>query len=78
MECPNCNETMKKGEVMSQTGVRIYWQPEEACQELNKMRLTKRGVENKGGVVLINSQSNIHGKLLAHICEKCKIVLMNY
>jgi len=78
MKCPNCQETMKKGEVMSQTGARIYWQPEEACQGINKMRFTKNGVENKGGVVLVNSQSNIHGELPAHICEKCKIVLISY
>ena len=78
MNCPNCNETMKKGEIMSTTGARIFWQPEEACKEWNKFRYTKSTIEKLGGVVLVNSQSNIHGTLTGYHCKECRKVLVEY
>ncbi|MCL2633975.1 MAG: PF20097 family protein [Oscillospiraceae bacterium] len=79
MKCPKCNEEMKKGEIMSQTGVWLFWQPDESCQGLNKMRYTKATVHKNGGIVLESSAMNhTSKKLIGFHCEECKTVIINY
>jgi len=79
MTCPKCNEEMKKGEIMSQRGDWIFWQPEESCQGWNKMRYTKAAVQKNGGVILANRQmNNISEKTIGYHCEDCKTVIINY
>jgi predicted enzyme related to lactoylglutathione lyase len=78
MNCPECNGIMQKGEVASPQGWKIYWQPEEASNGLNRLKLTSASIKKSGGVVLANSQSSVHGARTAYHCEKCRKVIIEY
>lgn len=79
MNCPYCNQLLTKGEILSQQGSMIYWQPENSVQGLNKLRFTQRGVKKYGGIILSKFQINIiEDCLIAYNCLECKKVIIDY
>ena len=66
------------GEVQSGNGSMIYWQPDEATKEINKMRYTKRSVEKHGGIILSKHQYNISDPLVAYKCSNCQKIIIKY
>lgn len=67
MECPYCNEEMKKGTLPNET--HPYWLPE------GKKAPFFRLVVPKAGVRLVVEDSAVWQKATAFYCPKCKIVI---
>ena len=76
MNCPYCNEKMEIGEMRSQQGCMIYWEP--LSKDINKMRLTKSSVEKHDGIILANAHHNMSNLIKGYVCKSCKKYIMSY
>ncbi len=76
MNCPYCDEKMEIGEMRSQQGCMIFWEP--LSNDIFKTRLTKASVKKHDGIILSNAHHNMSDLIKGYVCKNCKKYMMSY
>lgn len=83
MKCPECNCDMEVGMLL--TNARAYghpqWFPKDTFLKKTFIPVTQKGTEEAGGVVLRqrkNCSDPTVPHIEAHICRKCKKLMVDY
>lgn len=80
MKCPACGAEMEPGSVVTQHSIGLFFLPPGAAP--GALVQTRKHIEKQGGVVLDGPYNwNLPGNdtaLDAHICRKCRKIVMEY
>lgn len=82
MKCPYCGREMEAGGLHGLPNDIVYWLPENS--DLNFLVLTKRRIEECGGIVLCNAMNAAYTGLTmfaakerpaSYCCKACKAII---
>ncbi len=85
MKCPYCCGEMEAGELHGLPHDIVYWLPKNS--EFHFMVLTRKKIEEYGGIVLCHTMHTAYVGLMAFLveehpvsycCKECRVIFMKY
>ncbi|MBK1812036.1 hypothetical protein JHL18_15545 [Clostridium sp. YIM B02505] len=74
MNCPICSNEMKLGKIRARAGGGLFWLPN---YEEVKYTVSNNIIEKHSGIVIVDS-NEIKVSHPAHVCAKCRKIIMDY